>query len=370
MLARVFAGRNTGFYVDVGAADPVNLSVTKWFYDLGWSGINIEPNKKLFVRLAADRPRDINLECGVGAAVSEALFFEPEVGELSTFDAPTQALAQRAGTAGTTRAVPVFPLTDLLKRHRKKRDIDFLKIDVEGWEHEVLKGLDLSLYRPTVIVIESTIPQSRAASHARWEPLVVAANYTFAYFDGVNRFYLANESIELKKHFDSPPNAFDDFEPFPLVRARTDAEERLKSIHQLEGILADLQARLADSERDREARLAAVQDFQKRLNESERDREARLVAMQNLQKHLSESELDREARLVAMQSLEKLVAESERHRDDLARRLSDSDRELKSSKTEIRNLERDLLQANASLKKILDSRFWKITHPKWLRFYR
>jgi FkbM family methyltransferase len=286
MLARVFAGRNTGFYVDVGAADPVNLSVTKWFYDLGWSGINIEPNKELFVRLAADRPRDINLECGVGAAVSEALFFEPEVSELSTFDARTQALAQRAGTAGTTRAVPVFPLTDLLKRHRKKRDIDFLKIDVEGWEHEVLKGLDLSLYRPTVIVIESTIPQSRAASHARWEPLVVAANYTFAYFDGVNRFYLANESIELKKHFDSPPNAFDDFEPFPLVRARADAEERLKSIHQLEGI----------------------------LNESERDREARLVAMQSL--------------------------------------------------------ERDLLQANASLKRILDSRFWKITHPKWLRLYR
>ena len=45
MLARVFAGRRTGFYVDVGAADPVNLSVTKWFYDLGWSGLNIEPNQ-------------------------------------------------------------------------------------------------------------------------------------------------------------------------------------------------------------------------------------------------------------------------------------------------------------------------------------
>jgi len=54
MLARVFHGRKNGFYVDVGAADPINLSVTKWFYDLGWSGINVEPNRKLFERLAAD----------------------------------------------------------------------------------------------------------------------------------------------------------------------------------------------------------------------------------------------------------------------------------------------------------------------------
>src|SRR5438094_665601 len=128
------------------------------------------------------------------------------------------------------------------------------------------------------MVIESTIPQSRTASHAEWEPLVVNANYSFVYFDGVNRFYLANESIELKKHFDSPPNAFDNFESFPLVRAKADAEERLKSINQLKGLLAD-------AERDRAARLQTVQDLQERLAESERDREARLVAIQALEKH-------------------------------------------------------------------------------------
>jgi hypothetical protein len=93
MLARAFGGRNTGFYVDVGAADPINLSVTKWFYDLGWSGLNIEPNKQLFERLAADRPRDINLDCGVGAVATEARFFEPAVGELSSFDSRVQSKA-------------------------------------------------------------------------------------------------------------------------------------------------------------------------------------------------------------------------------------------------------------------------------------
>src|ERR1700738_2936695 len=100
MLARVFADRDTGFYVDVGAGDPVNLSVTKWFYDLGWNGLNIEPNEQLFDRLAADRPRDINLDCGVGATASEAQFFELDGGELSSFDPRVHETAQSRGARG------------------------------------------------------------------------------------------------------------------------------------------------------------------------------------------------------------------------------------------------------------------------------
>ena len=115
VLARLFAGRNSGFYVDVGAADPVNLSVTKWFYDLGWSGLNIEPNKQLFDRLAAHRSRDINLNCGAGATTSEAPFFEPDVGELSSFDSRVQDKAQSNGVPGSMRTVAVAPLTCTLR---------------------------------------------------------------------------------------------------------------------------------------------------------------------------------------------------------------------------------------------------------------
>lgn len=251
MLARAFAGRDTGFYVDVGAADPVNLSVTKWFYDLGWSGLNIEPNAHLFERLVADRPRDINLNCGVGAVASEAQFLELDVGELSSFDPRVKQTADSRGTAGATRTVSVVPLTELLAQHCDGRAIDFLKIDVEGWELEVLKGLDLHRFRPAIILAEATLPQTRVESHGEWEPLLLAADYSFVYFDGVNRFYLANEHAGLKVHFAVPPNVFDEFEQFPLIRARTDAEQRLEAMHKLERALIE-------SERDRAARLDVI----------------------------------------------------------------------------------------------------------------
>ena len=67
MLYRVFRGQPTGFYIDVGAADPTHRSVTRLFYDLGWRGINIEPRQMFFEELQHARPRDINLDCGAGS---------------------------------------------------------------------------------------------------------------------------------------------------------------------------------------------------------------------------------------------------------------------------------------------------------------
>ena len=222
----------------------------------------------------------------------------------------------------------VRPLNDLLTEHCKDQPIDFLKIDVEGWELEVLKGIDLRRFRPTIILAEATVPQTRVTSHAEWEPLVLAGGYSFVYFDGVNRFYVANERSELSNFFSSPPNAFDDFEAFPLVRARTDAEQRLKLIKTLEDRLVsierdcadrlaanrELQLMLTESQRDHAARLDAIEDLKRSLAQSEQDRHARLETIHELQQKLSESDSDRTARLYAIDDLKRLLTQSEQDR--------------------------------------------------------
>ena len=68
MIARLFDAGYRGFYVDIGAAHPEFLSVTRHFYDQGWSGINVEPSLRFHPLLCAARPNDINLQCAIGRA--------------------------------------------------------------------------------------------------------------------------------------------------------------------------------------------------------------------------------------------------------------------------------------------------------------
>jgi FkbM family methyltransferase len=206
MLARLFPDRGWGFYVDVGAGDPEYLSVTKWFYDQGWSGINIEPNSTLYAKLVGARPRDVNLDCAAGAAPGTAPFFEADINEFSTLGCSG---AREQGFVGATRSVKILTLTEILARYVAGRHIDFLKIDVEGSEQAVLSGLDLQCYRPTVILVEATAPHTRIETASQWENLLTEAGYLDVYFDGLNRFYVAKENEHLRTHFLLPPNVFD-----------------------------------------------------------------------------------------------------------------------------------------------------------------
>src|ERR671932_817144 len=90
LLVRLFRPGLTGFYVDVGANDPVSNSVTKHFYDLGWRGINVEPATAPFERLQEARPRDVNLNIGISDHEGTLTFheFPPGISGVSTFSAP------------------------------------------------------------------------------------------------------------------------------------------------------------------------------------------------------------------------------------------------------------------------------------------
>lgn len=208
MLWRALQHVENGFYVDVGANDPKFLSVTRAFYDRGWHGINIDPIT--CPQLVRERTRDINLELAVTNLEGEIIFYEVSDSALCTSDPEIAEIHRKSGKTVLERKVPAMTLNRILDNHLQS-PIHFMNIDVEGAELQVLQGLDLSRWRPWIILIEATIPTTTTPSFGEWEPMLVASRYNFAYFDGLNRFYVAEEHQELMEAFRLPPGIFDEF---------------------------------------------------------------------------------------------------------------------------------------------------------------
>jgi FkbM family methyltransferase len=208
MLWRALRQVGTGFYIDVGANDPTEDSVTRGFYDLGWSGINIEPLEKHFEDLVAARPRDVNLRLALGRQNGQLVVHETTVRGTATARETFAAQYRASGKWLRTVSVPMQTLASVCEEH-VTAEIHFLKIDVEGYEREVLEGADFRRYRPWVLVIEAIEPSGGHDAFTEWEPIVLQAGYRFAYFDGLNRFYVARERAELIPRLSAPPNVHD-----------------------------------------------------------------------------------------------------------------------------------------------------------------
>lgn len=226
LLWRALKHVKKGFYVDVGANHPSHDSVTKAFYDRGWSGINIEPLQAHFEELQRVRLRDINLQVAAGAMQGEIDLYDSDVRGLATASVEVAQARREAGGVVRHCRVPVSRLDAILAAHAPAQ-IHFLKIDVEGFEASVLQGMDFTRWRPWIVVVEATKPNSRELELG-WEPLLTDAHYQSVWFDGLNRYYLAAEQMALVEHFQSPPNVFDEFVPAEQERLRL-ALEKIQS---------------------------------------------------------------------------------------------------------------------------------------------
>jgi FkbM family methyltransferase len=213
MLWRALGRVENGFYIDVGAHDPVVDSVSKAFYEHGWRGIHVEPLPEYAVALRLDRPDERVIEAVLAAQVGTQTFYHiPQTG-LST---GTQEFATRHKNSGwqvNEISVPATTLAGVFTE-AGDRPIHWLKIDVEGMEADVLAGWGKHPARPWVVVIEATEPSSQTPNWRVWEPLVFSMDYEYVYFDGLNRFYISAQHQELTPMFDIPPNIFDGFRKF------------------------------------------------------------------------------------------------------------------------------------------------------------
>jgi FkbM family methyltransferase len=206
-----------GFYVDVGAAHPFLDNVTYALYKAGWRGINVEPMKPEADLLKELRPRDVTYEVAVGNAEGQVVLHMAPVENrgATTADKDLVAVYTSAGQTFEEFEVDVVRLDRILEEN-KVANVHILKIDVEGGERAVLDGVSLVKYRPWVLVIEATKPNSTEDVSSEWEDIVLEAGYTLTLFDGLNKFYVRNDMPEIGKLMSTPANVFDKWAPFEI----------------------------------------------------------------------------------------------------------------------------------------------------------
>lgn len=203
ILAYVFKDQKSGFYVDVGANDPDELSVTKYFYLAGWRGINIEPIPELVEKLNRSRPEDTNKTVAISDRPGKLTLYQGvRASGLSTLSPKIAASHRAKGFEFTKIDVRVTTLNAVLDEHAKdKPEITFLNVDVEGFEKQVLLSIDFKRYHPRVIMAESTAPLTEKATHQAWESILIDNGYIFAMDDGLNRYYVHGSQESLLPKF-------------------------------------------------------------------------------------------------------------------------------------------------------------------------
>jgi FkbM family methyltransferase len=217
VLARALP-TDKGFYIDVGAGSPVIHSVTNHFYGLGWRGVNVEPLEHWHEQLVQARPRDVNLQVGLSDESGVLEFFDvsAEAQEESTFSPEVAETLRARGFAPQARQVAVATLAAVCDEHVDVQ-VDFLKIDVEGLELQVLQGGAWERFRPSIVVVESTYPGTSRPAGAEVAQFMESVGYSATLFDGLNRFFVADEQGELRGLLSAPANVTDGYEDVAMV---------------------------------------------------------------------------------------------------------------------------------------------------------
>jgi len=158
ILRRIFEGARKGFYVDIGAHHPKRFSNTYYFYKQGWRGINIDATPDSMKAFDKSRPADINIEAPVSSKKQNLTFYMFDEPALNGF---SKQLSEQRSTNGQaykiirTIDIETVTLSEILSKHLPKGQlIDFMSIDVEGLDYDVLLSNDWSRFRPKIILVE------------------------------------------------------------------------------------------------------------------------------------------------------------------------------------------------------------------------
>lgn len=151
-----------GFFVDVGAHHPVRFSNTRYFYKRGWNGINIEPTPSAIGAFNTFRKRDINLNIGVGPTKGNLRFYCFNEPALNSFSKEVSEKIDKDPAKPyhiiKELDIPILPLSEVFEDYLPQgKKIDFLTIDVEGLDFQVLLSNNWDKYKPDVILVEENV---------------------------------------------------------------------------------------------------------------------------------------------------------------------------------------------------------------------
>lgn len=196
IIEKFFGHKKKGFYIDIGACHPKRFNNTKFFYDLGWHGINVEPNPTRIKLFLQDRKRDININIGIGTVRKEAVFYEINATGLSTFSKKeADALLKIGYTLRKKIKIQMQRLEEIMKQYIKS-DIDFMTVDAEAMDLEVLKSNNWKKYRPKLLCIETidfidlmTSTKENFSRKKSIDRYLLEKGYEEIFSNGLNTFY-------------------------------------------------------------------------------------------------------------------------------------------------------------------------------------
>ena len=155
VIRKEFQGKLNGFYIDIGAYHPKKYSNTYYFYSKGWRGINVDATPGSMDSFKKERPNDINLEVAISNSKSVLTYYTFNEPALNTFSQELAAIRDGVNSFIVTSKTQIqtYSLEEILDKHLPSNiEIDFLDVDVEGFDYQVLSSNNWNKYRPKLIL--------------------------------------------------------------------------------------------------------------------------------------------------------------------------------------------------------------------------
>ena len=187
LVNRIFKNKNFGTYVDIGAYHPFKGSLTQKLYSKGWKGVNIDISKTSIDLFDIARPNDLNINCAVGIKNEETIFYQNSL-------INQQNSLKRQNLDQKEIKIKCFRLDDLLIS-KKIKNVDYINIDTEGTELDVIKGIDFEKTKPLLLTIEDNNFDNKADSKIEKIYYMKNLGYELINTVGVTMFFFRNEMI-------------------------------------------------------------------------------------------------------------------------------------------------------------------------------